>query len=59
MKLISSIKTTIIIYLFVAYGIIRTVSDVDADKTYDFHTAFDIQPTKVVYNVNLDTNQKT
>ena len=25
----------------IAYGIIGTISDVDAGKTYDFHTAFD------------------
>ena len=42
----------------VAYGIIGTVSDVDADNTYNFHTAFDVKPTKVVYNVDLDMNQK-
>ena len=27
-------------------------------KTYDYHTAFDIKPTEVVYNVNLDMNRK-
>ena len=25
---------------------------------HDFHTAFDIKPTKVVYNVDLDMNNK-
>lgn len=42
----------------IAYGIIGTVSDVDAGKTYDFHTAFDIKPTKVIMNVDLDMNNK-
>ena len=27
-------------------------------KTYDYHTAFDIKPAKVVYNVDLDMNDK-
>ena len=32
--------------------------DLDPNKTYDYHTAFDIQPTKVVYNVDLNMNRK-
>ena len=32
--------------------------DLDPDKTYEYHTAYDIQPAKVVYNVNLDMNRK-
>ena len=40
------------------YGIVGTVSNIDPDKTYDYHTAFDIHPTKVVYNVDIDANQK-
>ena len=27
-------------------------------KTYDYHTALDIKPTEVVYNVDLDMNRK-
>ena len=27
-------------------------------KTYDYHTAFDIKPTEVVYNVDIDMNRK-
>ena len=27
-------------------------------KTYDYHTAFDIKPTEVLYNVDLDMNRK-
>ena len=31
--------------------------DLDPNKTYDYHTAFDIQPTKVVYSVDLNMNR--
>ena len=27
-------------------------------SVFDYHTAFDIKPTEVVYNVNLDMNRK-
>ena len=40
------------------YGIVGTVSNIDPDKTYDYHTAFDIHPTEVVYNVDINANQK-
>ena len=42
----------------VIYGIIGNVNDVDADKVYDYHTAFNIEPTKVKVNVPLDMNNK-
>ena len=32
--------------------------DLDPNKTYDCHTAYDCQPTKVVYNVDLEMNRK-
>ena len=32
--------------------------DLDPNKTYDYHTALDIKPTEVVYNVDLDMNRK-
>ena len=32
--------------------------DLDPNKTYDYHTAYDIQPTKVVYIVDLNMNRK-
>ena len=32
--------------------------DLDPNKTYDYHKAFDIKPTKVVYNVDPDMNKK-
>ena len=41
-------------YWMIAYG----VSSIDSQKTYDYHTAFDIKPTEVVYNVDLDMNRR-
>ena len=32
--------------------------DLDPNKTYHYHTGLDIQPTKVVYNDDLDMNRK-
>ena len=40
----------------ITYGIVGTVSNIDPDKTYDYHTAFDIHPTEVVYNVDINQN---
>ena len=45
------------VYL-VVYGIVGTVSNIDPDKVYDYHTAFDIKPTEVVYNVDINANKK-
>ena len=42
----------------IAYGVFGKVSSIDPQKTYDYHTAFDIKPTEVVYNVNLDMNRE-
>ena len=42
----------------IAYGIVGTASNIDPDKVYDYHTAFDIHPTEVVYNVDINANQK-
>ena len=42
----------------IAYGIRGTVSNIDPDKVYDYHTAFDIKPTEVVYNVDINANKK-
>ena len=42
----------------IAYGIGGTTSNLDPDKVYDYHTAFDIHPTEVVYNVDINANQK-
>ena len=45
------------VYL-IAYGIIGKVSNIDPDKVYDYHTAFDVQKTQVVYNVDINANNK-
>ena len=45
-------------YYLIAYGILGETMDLDPNKTFDFQTAFDIQPTKVVYNMDLDMNRK-
>ena len=45
------------VYL-ITYGIVGTFSNIDPDKVYDYHTAFDIKPTEVVYNVDINANQK-
>ena len=42
----------------IAYGIVGTISNIDPDKVYDSHTAYDIKPTEVVYNVDINANQK-
>ena len=42
----------------VAYGIVGKFIDIDPDKVYDYHTAFDIKPTEVSYNVDLNMNNK-
>ena len=43
----------------IAYGILGRVSDVDADKVFDYHTAFDIKPTEVSFNVDINANGKS
>ena len=45
------------VYL-ITYGIVGKVSNIDPDKVYDYHTAFDIKPTEVVYNVDINANNK-
>ena len=42
----------------IAYGINGAVSNIDPDKVYDYHTAFDIKPTEVKYNVDINANNK-
>ena len=42
----------------IAYGIVGTFSNIDQDKVFDYHTAFDIKPTEVVYNVDINANNK-
>ena len=45
-------------YYLIAYGILGESMGLDPNKTYDYHTAFDIKPTVVVYNFNPDMNRK-
>ena len=45
------------VYL-ITYGIVGKVSNIDPDKVYDYHTAFDIHPTEVEYNVDINANNK-
>ena len=42
----------------ITYGIMGTFSNIDPDKVYDYHTAFDVKLTEVVYNVDINANQK-
>lgn len=42
----------------IVHGILGTASNIDPDKMYDYHTAFDIRPTEVVYNVDINANSK-
>ena len=42
----------------IAYGIMSKVSNIDPDKVYDYHTAFDVKPTQVVYDVDINANNK-
>ena len=42
----------------IAYGIMSKVSNIDPDKVYDYHTAFDIKKTEVTYNVDINANNK-
>ena len=42
----------------IAYGIVGTFSNIDPDKVYDYHTTFDIKPKEVVYNLDINANQK-
>ena len=41
----------------IAYGIMGSFSNIDPDKVYDYHTAFDIKPTEVMYNVDINANK--
>ena len=45
------------VYL-ITYGIVGKISNIDPDKVYDYHSAFDIKPTEVVYNVDINANNK-
>ena len=38
----------------IAYGVMGSVSNIDPDKVYDYHTAFDVKPSKINMNVSID-----
>ena len=40
----------------IVYGINGSVGNIDPDKSYDYHTAFDVQSSQVVYNVDINAN---
>ena len=42
----------------IVYGIMSKVSNIDPDKVYDYHKALDVKPTQVVYNVDINANNK-
>ena len=42
----------------IAYGVVGAVSNIDPDKVYDYHTAFDIYPGYVMYNVPILVNRR-
>ena len=42
----------------ITYGIMGKFNNIDPNKVYDYHTAFDILPTEVKYNVDINTNNK-
>ena len=42
----------------IAYGIMSKVSNIDPDKVYDYHAAFDVKSTQVVYNVDINASNK-
>ena len=42
----------------IAYGVLRSSTNLNPDKIYDFHTAFDTEPTKVKMNALIDMNRQ-
>ena len=45
-------------YYVIVYGINGAVGNIDPDKSYDYHKAFDVQSSQVVYNVPINMNNK-
>ena len=45
-------------FYVIVYGINGAVGNIDPDRSFDYHTAFDIQPSQVVYNVGVNMNNK-
>ena len=43
-------------FYVIVYGVRGEVGDVDPDKSFDYHTAFDVRPSEVSYNVGINAN---
>ena len=41
----------------IANGIVVSLSNIDPDKVYDYHTSFDIKPTEVSFNVDINYHE--
>lgn len=46
-------------FYVIIYGINGAVGNIDPDRSFDYHTAFDIQPSQVVYNVGINANNNS
>ena len=46
-------------YYVIVYGINGAVGNIDPDRSYDYHKAFNIESSKVNYNVNIDMKNKS
>ena len=55
---ISSYPNEFTKYYVIVYGINGAVGNIDPDKSYDYHKAFNIQSSQVVYNVPINMNNK-
>ena len=43
-------------FYVIVYGVRGSYGNVDPDRSFDYHTAFDIEETEVSYNVNINAN---
>ena len=46
-------------YYIITYGVEGAFSNVDPDRSFDYHTAFDIQSSQVVFNVGINGGGNT
>ena len=54
----ASYPTDFTTFYGIVYGINGAVGNIDPDRSYDYHTAFDVQPSQVTYNVGINMNNK-
>ena len=45
-------------FYVIVYGINGAVGNIDPDRSYDYHTAFDVQSSQVTYNVPINMNNR-